>query len=330
MGITISNNDNTIDITTNTDSLIIANNVSGETITVDAEQTSVVTVATPGPKGDPYLYGDDDDVLFGNITGSVVSSSGGFTGSLHGNADTATTATVASSAGQIYVNNDETGDTNNSILFSNTGGAGNRTVYEDSNLYYDNTNNDLHVTGGVYSGNTYTIAMSGVFNPQSGKITGPSLEGKYGVQWSLLYGSPTEFPDPASPVELCTYPSALATTGYTVPYKSVMQNVEITCGGTRWKESYTFYIVYVQPRTGSQPLAGATEAGMYLGPFNHRYTTPNTIDPIYGIAPPSLAEQIGPTEPFNSIAGGGFLVPLVFSDSIHPVFVDVQIKLKRI
>ena len=37
MGITISKNDNNIDITTNTENLIIANNVSGETITVDKE-----------------------------------------------------------------------------------------------------------------------------------------------------------------------------------------------------------------------------------------------------------------------------------------------------
>ncbi len=49
MGITISKNDNTIDISTNTESLIIANNVSGETITVDREKTDIVTVAHPGP-----------------------------------------------------------------------------------------------------------------------------------------------------------------------------------------------------------------------------------------------------------------------------------------
>ena len=87
MGITISKNDNSIDITTNTDSLIIANNVSGETITVDAEKTSVVTVGTPGARGSQGEEGPvgsfsaGDDLNVGNITASAnISSSGIFTG----------------------------------------------------------------------------------------------------------------------------------------------------------------------------------------------------------------------------------------------------------
>ncbi len=87
MGITISKNDNSIDITTNTDSLIIANNVSGETITVDAEKTSVVTVGTPGARGSQGEEGPvgsfsaGDDLNIGNLTASAnISSSGIFTG----------------------------------------------------------------------------------------------------------------------------------------------------------------------------------------------------------------------------------------------------------
>ena len=64
-----------------------------------------------------------------------------------GNAATATTATNATN---LYINNDDTGDTNCPILFSANTTAGYKAVYEDSALYFDNTNNTLYST--IFSG----------------------------------------------------------------------------------------------------------------------------------------------------------------------------------
>jgi hypothetical protein len=64
-----------------------------------------------------------------------------------GNAATATTAT---NANNLYIYDDNTGDTNCPILFSATTTAGYKAVYEDSALYFDNTNNTLYST--IFSG----------------------------------------------------------------------------------------------------------------------------------------------------------------------------------
>ena len=71
----------------------------------------------------------------GNLTGNVTGNTSGSSGSCTGNAATAS---------QLYINNDDTGDTNNPILFTATTTAGNKAVYEDSTLYFDNTNNKLY------------------------------------------------------------------------------------------------------------------------------------------------------------------------------------------
>lgn len=338
MGITISNNDNTIDITTNTDSLIIANNVSGETIAVDAEKTSVVTVATPGPKGDPYLYGDDDDVLFGNITGSNISASGyvsasQFVGNLTGNAATSTTSTLAATATNalnLYVGNDETGDTNNPILFSNSGGNGYKPIFEDSALYFDNTNNHLNVGGNVYSANTYTIGMSGKFTPQNENTIGPSLEGKFGVEWALSYGNEANFPNPTGGGTPSNTPSALAAAGWTIPYKCTVKKIDIVCSGTSWKDIYNMAVIYFPPRTEATPLSNAVEETPYISRTLHIYSTPNTVSTTYGISPPSLAEVTGEYSEAQFAEGGFFTPILISATSVNPVYVDVQITIQRI
>ena len=337
MGITISKNDNNIDITTNTENLIIANNVSGNTITVDKEQTSIITVSTPGPKGDPYLYNANDDLYVGNITGSNISASGyvsasQFIGNLTGNAATATsatTATTATNALNLYVGNDDTGDTSNSILFTNSGGAGNRSVYEDTNLSYDNTNNHLYVGGNVFSANYFTLGMSGVLTPSSTHYVGPSLEGKFGVQWSTRYAETAAVPNPVSS-NSTTVPSALAGAGMTIPFKSRLKSANAVIGGTVSKDVLILILIYYPPRTSSPPEAGATETGYYLGNFYFNYET-SDVDPTYGIAGPSLAEVVGEQGGTDlELNRGGFIVPIGYSSTSNPFYIDAQIQLERI
>ena len=328
MGITISKNDNNIDITTNTESLIIANNVSGNTITVDKEQSSVITVSTPGPKGDPYLFNANDDIYVGNVTASIVSASGGFVGDLTGIASNAITAVNASNAFNVYVGNDDTGDTSNSILFSNTAGAGYRAVFEDTSLTYDNTNNNLNVAGNVLSSNYFMLGMSGVITPDSLYYVGPSLEGKFGVQWSTRYMLSDSFPNPTSAAGV-EAPSALAATGMTVPYQSRLKNANIVVGGTNNKDTLVIVLAYYEPRTSSVPSAGSSEIIQFLGPFFHSYTS-GIPDSTYGICPPSLAEITGESTGGPELLPGGFIVPLAYSGFSNQFYIDVQIQLERI
>ena len=58
----------------------------------------------------------------------------------------ATTATTATNATNVYINNDDTGDTNCPILFSANSTAGYKPIYEDSAFYFNNTANTLVVT----------------------------------------------------------------------------------------------------------------------------------------------------------------------------------------
>jgi len=82
--------------------------------------------------------GTTDQVTVNNVANANACS---------GNAATATTAT---NANNLYINNDDTGDTNCPILFSANTTAGYKAVYEDSAFYFDNTNNTLYAT--LFSG----------------------------------------------------------------------------------------------------------------------------------------------------------------------------------
>jgi len=88
-------------------------------------------------------------------------SAGTITASLSGNASTAS---------QVYINNDDSGDTNCPILFTQNTTAGNKPIYEDSALYFDNTNNILYTTtfSGALSGNASTASQVYVTNTTSG------------------------------------------------------------------------------------------------------------------------------------------------------------------
>jgi len=100
-----------------------------------------------------------DASFAGTYTAAVTLNNAGnaLTGSLAGNASTATTFQTArtingvsfnGSAGIVvepYISSDDTGDTNCPILFSANSTAGYKRIYEDSALYFDNTNNILFV-----------------------------------------------------------------------------------------------------------------------------------------------------------------------------------------
>ena len=93
-----------------------------------------------------------------------------FSGSLSGNATTATTLQTARTINGVsfngsanitvepYISNDDTGDTNCPIIFSADTTAGHKRLYEDSALYFNNTSNILYSTtfSGALSGNATT------------------------------------------------------------------------------------------------------------------------------------------------------------------------------
>ncbi len=93
---------------------------------------------------------EDSALYFDNTNNRLYST--WFYGSLSGNASSATNAS------KLYINNDDTGDTNNPILFTATTTAGNKSIFEDSALYFDNTNNRLYSSWfyGSLSGNAST------------------------------------------------------------------------------------------------------------------------------------------------------------------------------
>jgi len=67
----------------------------------------------------------------------------------------------AATASQLYINNDDSGDTNCPILFTQTSTAGNKAVYEDSAVYIDNTNNDIYCTSFQAS---VPVSTNGLYN----------------------------------------------------------------------------------------------------------------------------------------------------------------------
>lgn len=128
------------------------------------------------------------------ITGTATATT--FSGDLSGNATTATSATSATSATtagsctgnaatattlqtartingvsfdgsanitvEPYISNDDTGDTNCPIVFTANSTAGHKRLYEDSALYFDNTNNKLYSTtfSGALDGNASTATYA--------------------------------------------------------------------------------------------------------------------------------------------------------------------------
>jgi len=97
-----------------------ANQSGGSTFTVTSNATSANTGST--------IVARDGS---GNFTAGTI---------------TATLSGTATNATNVYVNNDDTGDTNCPVLFSANSTAGYKPIYEDSSFYFDNTNNILYTT----------------------------------------------------------------------------------------------------------------------------------------------------------------------------------------
>ncbi len=110
------------------------------------------TILTPGITGNAGtvtngVYTTGNQTIAGTKTFSSL-----IAGSINGNAATAT---------QLRITEDNTGDTTNSILFTNSPGTANRSVFEDSSLTYNNTNNILNCT--TFNGNLTGTATSASF-----------------------------------------------------------------------------------------------------------------------------------------------------------------------
>jgi hypothetical protein len=120
-----------------------------------------------------------------SITGTATATT--FSGSLSGNASTATTLQTARTINGVsfdgsanitvepYISNDDTGDTNCPIVFTANSTAGYKRLYEDSALYFNNTSNILY--SGKFSGdgslltNVSATTASGCIYENSQTIT---------------------------------------------------------------------------------------------------------------------------------------------------------------
>src|SRR6056300_67114 len=135
------------------------------------------------------------DATSTNVVNKVVArdgsgnfSAGTITADLSGNASTATTLQTArtingvsfNGSGDIivepYISNDDTGDANCPIVFTQNTTAGHKRLYEDSALFFDNTNNKLYCPtfDGNLSGNQSGGSVSATDITYSGTITSPS------------------------------------------------------------------------------------------------------------------------------------------------------------
>ncbi len=99
------------------------------------------------------------DITTGTISDARLPAT--ISSNITGNAATATTTTTATTANQasrLFIYNDDTGDTNNPILFTATTNSGYKDIFEDSALYFDNTSNRLYSTS--FSGSLIGNASS--------------------------------------------------------------------------------------------------------------------------------------------------------------------------
>lgn len=134
-----------------TDNYIRPNTAAGFKASLDLDQVENLPAST-GSVGNNLVLRD----------ASANFSAGTITATLNGNASTATSFQTARTINGVSFNGTaniivdpfiadyETGDTNCPITFTANSTAGYKRLYEDSNLYYDNTNNILYST--IFSG----------------------------------------------------------------------------------------------------------------------------------------------------------------------------------
>ena len=165
------------------------------------------------------------DATFTNIAGTLSTAAQGNVTSLGTLAGLTVTATItgsingnAATASQLYINNDDTGDTNCPILFTADSTAGNKAVYEDSAVYIDNTANNIHATGftGALTGNASTATTL----QTTRAIYGNNFNGSAALTQVIAstYGGTgngfTKFTGPATAERTFTLPNANATLLY--------------------------------------------------------------------------------------------------------------------
>ena len=261
-------------------------------------------------------------------------SEGGFTGSLLGNAqsatsaNSATTAVNASNAFNVYVGNDDTGDNTNAILFSNTGGAGYRAVYEDSSLTYDNTNNVLYsptVDSTIIKANDQEVLHVSAMVDPFGKTfpIGPSFEGAKYTYWTQNHfnnGVPVGWG--GSEV---TALAQWAMTGIPILYTCMASDCQINLQPFTNGE-WTIHCYYYPPiEKGIIAAKDETNTSYLISSGAITYTGQAT-DTYTGVMPPSSVEA---TITSVQMEAGGFLVPHVRSSVGKACYVDITVGIRR-
>ena len=132
MSTTVNTNTNTVTISESENSVLVTNNNTGNSVNVTGTDSPIITVASPGPKGDTGTFSVGSDLNIATITASgdisssgiitaaefvgtlsttasnAVSSSFATTSSFARIANTATTATTATNANNVYVDANNT------------------------------------------------------------------------------------------------------------------------------------------------------------------------------------------------------------------------------
>ena len=125
------------------------------------DTTCYLTFTQTTTAGYKRLY--EDSALYYNNTDNKLYA-GTFVGPLEGNADTATSAATLTTTRSIngvnfngsanivvepYISDDNSGDTSCYLTFTQDSTSGYKRLYEDSGLYYNNTNNQLTAAGSM-------------------------------------------------------------------------------------------------------------------------------------------------------------------------------------
>jgi hypothetical protein len=151
------------------------------------DTTCYLTFTQTTTAGYKRLY--EDSALYYNNTNNKLYTTT-FVGALEGNSDTATTLATnraingvnfnGSAAVTIepYISDGNTGDTTCYLTFTQTTTAGYKRLYEDSALYYNNTNNKLYTTTfvGALEGNASTASSAATLTTAR-SINGVSFNG---------------------------------------------------------------------------------------------------------------------------------------------------------
>ena len=129
--------------------------------------TNGQTIDIAGGSGISTVVGATDTITITNDSPNIVQTT------ITGNAGSATVLQTARTINGVsfngsanivvepYISSDDTGDTNNPLVFTATSTAGYKRLYEDSTLYFDNTSNILYTPSSTMSG---TLSVRGAID----------------------------------------------------------------------------------------------------------------------------------------------------------------------